>query len=67
MGFSPTVYFDITDYIKIKVQAVKIHSSQWGKAYMADRAVEWLAEYRAFDIFRNDRFMEAFEPLRIVR
>jgi LmbE family N-acetylglucosaminyl deacetylase len=28
MGFSPTVYFDITDYIKIKVQAVKIHSSQ---------------------------------------
>lgn len=67
MGFQPTVYFDITEYIKMKVQAVKIHSSQWGKVYMADRAVEWLAEYRAFDIFRNDRFMEAFEPLRIVR
>lgn len=67
MDFRPTVYFDVTEYIKKKVEAVKIHSSQWGKTYMADRAVEWLAEYRAFDIFRNDRFMEAFEPLRIVR
>ncbi|MBP9812780.1 PIG-L family deacetylase [Candidatus Gracilibacteria bacterium] len=67
MGFAPSVYFDITDYVKTKVQAVKIHTSQGGKVYMADRAVEGLAEYRAFDIFRNDRFMEAFEPLRIVR
>lgn len=28
MRFQPTVYFDITEYIKMKVQAVKIHSSQ---------------------------------------
>ena len=67
MGFQPTMYFDITDFIKTKTKAVRIHSTQWGKVYMAERAVEWLAEYRAFDIFRNDRYMEAFEVLRIVK
>jgi hypothetical protein len=35
--------------------------------YMADRAVKWLAEYRAFDIFRNDKFFEAFELFRSIR
>lgn len=66
-NFHPTAYFDITDYIKTKIQAVRIHSSQGWKVYMADRAIEWLAEYRAFDIFRNDRFMEAFELIRIIK
>lgn len=67
LWFKPTVYFDITKYIKTKIKAVKIHSTQWGKVYMAERAIEWLAEYRAFDIFRNDRYMEAFEVLRIIK
>jgi hypothetical protein len=34
---------------------------------MADRAVKWLAEYRAFDVLRNDRFFEAFEVFRCVK
>jgi len=66
-NFKPTVYFDITKYIDKKIEAVKIHTSQWGKVYMAERAVKWLAEYRAFDIFRNEKYMEAFEVFRIVK
>lgn len=67
LNFKPNVYFDITKYIDKKIEAVRIHSTQWGKVYMAERAVQWLAEYRAFDIFRNDKYMEAFELFRIVK
>lgn len=65
-NFKPNYYIDITKYIEKKVEAVKIHSSQWGKVYMADRAVKWLAEYRAFDIFLNDKYVEAFEVLKFI-
>jgi hypothetical protein len=34
---------------------------------MADRAVKWLAEYRAFDVLKNDKQMEAFEVFRIIK
>jgi LmbE family N-acetylglucosaminyl deacetylase len=67
IDFRPSVYFDITKYIDKKIEAVKIHSSQWWKVYMAERAVKWLAEYRAFDIFRNEKYMEAFEVFRIIK
>jgi len=65
--FRPTLYFDISDYIDKKIEAVKIHSTQWWKVYMAERAIKWLAEYRAFDIFRNEKYMEAFEVFRLVK
>ena len=65
--FKPTVYFDISNYIDKKIEAVRIHTTQWWKVYMAERAVKWLAEYRAFDIFRNDKYMEAFEVFRLVK
>lgn len=67
IDFRPNTYIDITEYIDKKIEAVKIHSSQWWKVYMADRAVKWLAEYRAFDIFRNDKFFEAFELFRSIK
>ena len=66
INFRPTYYVDITDYMDLKIQAVKFHTSQNTKTYMADRAVQGLAEYRAFDIFRNDRLFEAFEVFRSV-
>lgn len=65
--FKPTVYFDITDFMDKKIEAVRIHTSQSQKIYMADRAVKWLAEYRAFDILKNDSFVEAFEVHRIIK
>jgi LmbE family N-acetylglucosaminyl deacetylase len=67
LDFRPSFYVDISKYIDIKIKAVQIHSSQWWKVYMADRAVKWLAEYRAFDIFRNDKYFEAFEIFRLIK
>lgn len=64
--FSPNYFVDITDFIQLKVKAVKIHSSQGGKGYMADRAVEGLAEYRAFDILLNDRYVEGFDVIKLI-
>ncbi|MCH2189182.1 PIG-L family deacetylase, partial [Candidatus Gracilibacteria bacterium] len=65
--FKPTVYFDITDFMDQKMEAVRIHTSQSQKIYMADRAVKGLAEYRAFDVLKNDHFFEAFEVFRIIK
>ncbi len=64
--FSPNYFVEITDFIGLKVKAVKIHSSQGGKGYMADRAVEGLAEYRAFDILLNDKYVEGFDVIKVV-
>ncbi len=64
--FSPNYFVDITPYIGLKVKAVKIHSSQGGKGYMADRAIEGLAEYRAFDILLNDKYVEGFDVIKVV-
>jgi LmbE family N-acetylglucosaminyl deacetylase len=66
-NFVPNYFVDITNYIELKVKAVKIHSSQGGKGYMADRAVQGLAEYRAFDILLNDRLVEGFEVIKVVK
>jgi len=65
-NFTPNFFVDITDYIELKLKAVKIHSSQGGKGYMADRAVKGLAEYRAFDILLNDRYVEGFDIIKVV-
>ena len=66
-NFAPNFFVDITDYIELKVQAVKIHNSQGGKGYMADRAVKGLAQYRAFDILLNDRYVEGFDAIKVIR
>lgn len=66
VNFMPNYYVDITPYMARKMQAVKIHSTQGGKVYMAERAVQGLAEYRAFDIFLNDKYVEAFELLKYI-
>ena len=66
IDFRPTYYVDITDFMDLKISAVKFHSSQNTKTYMAERAVKGLTEYRAFDIFRNEKCFEAFEVFRSV-
>lgn len=67
IDFKPNVYIDITNFIYKKIDAVKIHTSQSWKIYMADRAVKWLAEYRAFDVLKNDKYFEAFELFRYIK
>ena len=66
-AFLPTVYFDVTEDFPTKMAAVRIHESQGRKSYMADRAVQGIAEYRAFEIGMNDRLIEGFEPLRVIK
>ncbi|HEY3249787.1 MAG TPA: PIG-L deacetylase family protein [Ignavibacteria bacterium] len=66
-NFIPNIFVDITKYIDLKLQAIKIHLSQGGKGYMADRAIKGLAEYRAFDNFLNDRYVEGFEAIKVVK
>lgn len=65
-NFTPNFFVDITEFMQLKVKAVKIHSSQGGKGYMAERAIEGLAEYRAFDILLNDRYVEGFDVIKKV-
>ena len=65
-NFTPNYFVDITDFIDIKIKAVKIHNSQGGKGYMADRAVRGLAEYRAFDILLNDKYVEGFDIIKVI-
>lgn len=66
-NFAPNYFVDITDFIELKIQAVKIHNSQGGKGYMADRAVRGLAQYRAFDILLNDRYVEGFDAIKVIK
>ena len=66
-NFAPNFFVDITDYIDLKIKAVKIHNSQGGKGYMADRAVKGLAQYRAFDILLNDRYVEGFDAIKVIK
>ncbi len=66
-NFTPNIFVDITKYVDLKMKAIKIHLSQGGKGYMADRAIKGLAEYRAFDIFLNDRYVEGFDAIKVVK
>jgi LmbE family N-acetylglucosaminyl deacetylase len=66
-NFTPNIFVDISKYVDLKMKAIKIHLSQGGKGYMADRAIKGLAEYRAFDIFLNDKYVEGFDAIKVVK
>lgn len=66
-NFTPNIFVDISNYVDLKMKAIKIHLSQGGKGYMADRAIKGLAEYRAFDIFLNDKYVEGFDAIKVVK
>jgi LmbE family N-acetylglucosaminyl deacetylase len=59
--FSPSLYVDITDHMEAKTRAVKIHASQGGNIYMADRAVVGLAEFLGLQVYQSGRYFEGFE------
>lgn len=65
-SFTPQVFVDITDTIKIKLESTKIHSSQGDNVYMADRAIEGLSEFLGLQIYRSSRYFEGFEVHQIV-
>lgn len=65
-SFDPKVFVDITDYIDTKIEAVRIHKSQGGNVYMADKAVRGLAEFLGFQIYKGGRCYEGFEVHQII-
>ena len=60
-NFSPTIYTDISNTLEIKVNALKLHKSQLGKAIDLD-VITGLASFRGLQI--NVRHAEAFEPYK---
>lgn len=65
--FCPNTFFDITETFEDKLKAVRIHQSQGRKSYMADKAVEGLANFRGFDVALNGRKIEAFEAVKVIK
>ena len=47
--------------MEAKTRAVKIHASQGGNIYMADRAVVGLAEFLGLQVYQSGRYFEGFE------
>jgi len=64
--FNSELYIDITEHIKEKIEAVKIHKSQGKNVYMAYKAVRGLAEFLGFQIYRGRRLYEGFEIYQMI-
>ena len=65
--FSPSLYVDISDGLKVKLEALRCHVSQAARTYLEQDAVQGLAEYRAFQGSLHKRSAEAFQVIRVVR
>lgn len=64
--FTPQLYINISDYIKLKIRAIRIHKSQGKNVYMADEAVEGLNKFLGFQIYRNGEYFEGFEIFQFI-
>jgi LmbE family N-acetylglucosaminyl deacetylase len=62
--FSPTYFVDITNFVKLKWDALKCHNSQKAKKYIAYESMVNLASFRGSQV--NLRAAEAFEVIRYV-
>lgn len=61
--FKPTLFIDITDVFKDKLNIIRQYTSQKGKSYMEEQAVVGLAQYRGYSI--GAKYSEAFEVGRL--
>lgn len=64
--FKPDLYVSITDFLDIKLKALRLHESQGKNVYMADRAITGLVEYRAFELYKGGEAFEGFEVHQMV-
>jgi LmbE family N-acetylglucosaminyl deacetylase len=62
--FTPVYYIDISDSIKEKCDALKMHNSQNGKKYINFDAIIAMASFRGQQV--NVKYAEAFEVVRFV-
>ena len=64
--FSPQMYVNVTDAMKVKMSALRCHQSQSMRRYLEVDAVEGLAKYRAYQAGLHGKMAEAFEVVRVV-
>jgi LmbE family N-acetylglucosaminyl deacetylase len=62
--FDPSFFVDIEDYMEAKVEAVRMHSDQREKPYMAAERLRGVAIFRGAQARR--RVAEAYEPVRML-
>lgn len=62
--FNPGVFVDITDYLDIKVEAIRCHRDQRGKPYMGAGTVRGTAAFRGSQ--SRTGFAEGFEVMRLL-
>ncbi|MDO5696436.1 MAG: PIG-L deacetylase family protein [Dermatophilus congolensis] len=64
--FAPTVFFDVEDYMDVKVEAVALHRDQisGGKRYMTRDVLAGTAAFRGHQV--KCRRAEAFEAVRLM-
>ncbi|BCL84226.1 PIG-L family deacetylase [Ktedonobacteria bacterium brp13] len=63
-GFLPNLYVDITRYMDLKKQAIRLHESEGSKSYMlpdiATMRAQWWALQNHPDTYSNGRYLEPF-------
>jgi LmbE family N-acetylglucosaminyl deacetylase len=65
--FAPNLFVDITPHLALKKQAVALHFSEQGKAYMALENVETRARWWALQSYVEGHKDKAFEAFQIVK
>ncbi len=65
LGFKPNYYIDITKYMKDKVKALQIFTTQNHKDFMKINAIQGLAQFRG--LATSVKYAEAFEIVRILK
>jgi len=65
--FAPNYFVDITDYFKLKEEAIKCFRSQMSRPYLNVDDVRGLAQYRAYNVFYPNRLFEAFVLYRLIK
>jgi LmbE family N-acetylglucosaminyl deacetylase len=63
-SFSPQLYVNVEETLRLKLRAIKFYSSQSNKAYMESNAVKGLAGYRGLQV--RLKYAEAFEIVRTI-
>jgi LmbE family N-acetylglucosaminyl deacetylase len=64
--FHPNVFYDISDYFRLKEKGLRCHETQRKKPYLNLAAIRGLARYRAYQCGRDGLF-EAFYLYRAVK
>lgn len=65
--FTPDIFVDITDHFEAKRQAVELHASEKGKAYMLLDPLETRAKWWSFQAYVEGYENKRFEAFQLVK